>query len=134
MSLDSELKELLAALVTGQVKHDERLDRLAESQRQLDATVKHLATATEGALSRLTASQERTDATVNRLGEKVDRFGEKVDRFGEKVEHLTDRVDSFTKVIMEGFTSSASRDRHLEDDVRALEARVTKLEHAPTPG
>ena len=113
MSLDPELKALLSTLVTGQIK-------IAEGHERLEATVKHLATTTETALSRLAESQDRTDATVNRLGEKVDRFGE--------------RVDSFTKVIMEGFTGGVSRDRHIEDDLRALEARVTKLEHAPTPG
>ena len=98
--MDAELKTLLVALAEGQVKlaegqgrHDELLVALADGQVKLEGTVAHLATATEGALTR--------------LAERIDEFGERVSR---------------------GFTNGASTDRKLDDELHALDARVTKLE------
>jgi hypothetical protein len=100
MPIDPDLKAILTALADGQLKLEASVGKLADGQTRLEATVAHMATATESAFS-------RTD---------------------QALERLTERIDSFRDTILKGFTNGADRDRKLEDDVRVLDARVTKLE------
>ena len=101
------MKELLAALAQGQIK-------LAEGQVKLEATVSQLA---QGQL-RIAEGQVKLESTVAHLASATEGA----------LTRLTERLDSFRDAILNGFTNGADRDRKLEDELRALEARIKRLE------
>ena len=121
--MDAELKTLLVALAEGQVK-------LAEGQGRMESAVAHLA---EG--------QGRHDELLAKLAEGQGRHDERLGRMESAVAHLatateaaltrlTERIDEFGERVTRGFTNGASADRKMDDAIHALDARVTKLEHA----
>ena len=103
MATDRETKVLLKALVDGQVKLTERVDKLAEGQ-------------------------ERLTDRVDKLTEQMTRAATLINALGEGQAKLSERVDGFTAAVLRGFTEGAGRDLATDRRVDGLEARVAKLE------
>jgi chromosome segregation ATPase len=132
--MDPELKQLLMALVDGQVKlaegqakTDTRMDALVQAQAKTEARIDALAQAqakTEARIEALAARMDALAATQNELAGDVRVLARAQERTERRLEQVVDRLDRFTDAIMRGFTTGAEKHSGLEDRVRKLEGAV----------
>jgi HD superfamily phosphodiesterase len=125
--MDPELKQLLMALVDGQVKlaegqakTDTRMDALVQAQARTEARLDALAQAQAKTEARLAALA----ATQNELAGDVRVLARAQERTERRLEQVVDRLDRFTDAIMRGFTTGAEKHSGLEERVRKLEGAV----------